>query len=96
MVIIDGPPTVGFAELKALARGVNGAVLIAKAGDTTLNEILGAKEELGASGITWIGTVLNFAPEAECAHLRHKNYSRRGPSSSRLFGRSQRAKSQVN
>ena len=74
MVIIDGPPILGFAELKALARGVSGAVLIAKAGVTSLDEAVVAKEELEASGISWIGTVLNFASEEDCAHLKHEKY----------------------
>ena len=74
VVLIDSPPAIGFAETKALAKGVGGALLVVKGGSTSFESLKETKDELEAVGVPLVGAVLNFAPPEECTHLRHEKY----------------------
>jgi capsular exopolysaccharide synthesis family protein len=74
VVVIDGPPAVGFAETKALAKGAGGAILVVKGGSTSIDAVRETRDEIAVAGIPLVGTVLNFAPSDECTHLHHDKY----------------------
>jgi protein-tyrosine kinase len=76
LVIVDGPPALGFAEVKALAKGVNGSILVVRSGETRLDAVKETNEQLEAAGIPVVAAVLNFASDDECSHLHHEKYSK--------------------
>jgi capsular exopolysaccharide synthesis family protein len=75
LVLVDGPPALGFAEVKALAKGVNGSILVVRSGATRLDAVKETNEQLEAAGIPVVAAVLNFAADDECSHLHHETYS---------------------
>lgn len=74
VVLLDSPPAAGFAETKALAKEVDGTILVVRAGATTVDAIKQLKAEMEEAEISIVGTVLNFAGDEECAQLRHETY----------------------
>jgi receptor protein-tyrosine kinase len=90
VVLIDAAPAIGFAEIRALASFVSGAILVVKGTSTSVDLVGKAQEELEAAGVPLVGTVINFAPDEECTHLKHDNY-RPGKTSGGAGGRSKRS-----
>jgi capsular exopolysaccharide synthesis family protein len=80
VVLIDAAPAIGFAEIRALASIVSGAILIVKGTSTSMDLVSKGQEELEAAGVPLVGTVINFAPDEECTHLKHDNYRPSKPS----------------
>ena len=70
VVLIDSPPALEFAETRALAKGVSGAVLVVKAGVATIDSVKQSKEAMEAEGVEVLGAALNFAPPKECIGSR--------------------------
>ena len=90
VVLIDAAPAIGFAEIRALASIVAGAILVVKGTSTSIDLVSKGQEELEAAGVPLVGTVINFAPDEECTHLKHDDYRPSKPSSGsgRRFNRS--------
>jgi receptor protein-tyrosine kinase len=80
VVLIDAAPAIGFAEIRALASIVSGAILIVKGTSTSMDLVSKGQEELEAAGVPLVGAVINFAPDEECTHLKHDNYRPSKPS----------------
>ena len=80
VVLIDGPPAVGFAETTALAKGSNAAIMVLKSGSTSIDSAKATRDELESAGVPLVGAVLNLASAQECDHLRHDKYGRRNRS----------------
>ena len=59
MVLVDTPPMLQMTDARVAGRLADGVVLIARAGETTRDAILAAKERLGEDCIRILGTVLN-------------------------------------
>ena len=74
VVLLDGPPILGYADTRALAKNISKAVLVVRSGASSVDRIKLVQEELQTAGIVLAGTVLNFASAAECSHLRHPGY----------------------
>lgn len=74
VVLIDSAPAIGFAEIRTLASIVSGAILVVNGTVTSFDLVRTAKDELEAAGVPLVGTVINFAPDEECTHLKHDNY----------------------
>lgn len=72
VVLVDGPSVLGNAEIKALAKNVDKAVLVVRSGATSGDLLKQAQEELQGSGAGLAGTVLNFANDDECGHLEQR------------------------
>jgi capsular exopolysaccharide synthesis family protein len=74
VVLVDGPPALGTAEIKALAKNVHKAVLVVRSGAYSGDLLKQAQEELQDNGAGLVGTVLNFASAEECSHLKQREY----------------------
>lgn len=59
VVLIDTPPIIGLADARMIGRLADGAILILRAGRTSVDTALYAKEQLQRDGIHLIGSVLN-------------------------------------
>jgi polysaccharide biosynthesis transport protein len=59
LVLIDTPPMVLFADARVLGRMADAAVLVIRAGQTTLEEAQRAVQRFAADGTHVLGTVLN-------------------------------------
>jgi len=59
MVLIDTPPMLQIADARVLGRLVDAVVLVVRAGQTTRDAAMAAKERLATDGIRLLGTVLN-------------------------------------
>lgn len=58
-VIIDSPPLLPVTDAAVLTARVDGAVLVARAGVTTIDQVTAAAEDLEAANGRLLGTVLN-------------------------------------
>ncbi len=74
VVLVDGPPILGYADTRALAKSISKAILVVRSGASSVDRIKQAQEELHTGGIVLAGTVLNLAGAAECSHLKHPGY----------------------
>lgn len=59
VILIDTPPLIGLADARMIGRLADGAILILRAGRTSVDTALYAKEQLQRDGIHLIGSVLN-------------------------------------
>lgn len=59
IILIDTPPVIGLADARMISRLVDGAILILRAGSTTVGTAVIAKEQLEKDGVRLIGSVLN-------------------------------------
>ena len=71
-VIIDTPPLLPFAETRALARLVDGVILVIHEGVTPVESVLEAKEIL--KGSTVLGVVLNDSTAASSDNSHYSGY----------------------
>jgi succinoglycan biosynthesis transport protein ExoP len=76
-VIIDGPPVLGFAETLALAKSVDGVLLVARANRTTSEAVKQSSDLLEAAGAQIFGVVLNMATPKELGLLSSRRYGRK-------------------
>ncbi len=61
VVIVDGPPAIGFADALIAARHAQSVVMVARANRTTSDELMEACEAIQRTGAEVHGTVLNMA-----------------------------------
>ena len=80
VVVVDGPPALGNAEIKGLAKNLHQVVLVVRSGAYSGDQLKQAQEDLQSSGAELAGTVLNFATAEECSHLTQ--HGDQAPSSS--------------
>jgi capsular exopolysaccharide synthesis family protein len=59
MVLVDTPPMLQMTDARVAGRLADGVVLVARAGDTTRDAMLAAKDRLEGDCIRILGTVLN-------------------------------------
>lgn len=59
MVLIDTPPMLYLSDARVLGRLADAAILVVRAGQTTRDDALGAKQRLVDDGIHVLGTILN-------------------------------------
>src|SRR5579884_3835766 len=59
MIVLDGPPLLGFAESLEMARAVDGVVVIARAGETPRRAVQSALQTLSRLRANVIGLALN-------------------------------------
>jgi Mrp family chromosome partitioning ATPase len=59
MILIDTPPMLQMTDARIAGRFADAVVLVARAGETTRDAMLAAKERLNEDGIRILGTVLN-------------------------------------
>ncbi len=71
-VIIDGPPTIGFAESNTLAKQAGAVIMVTRAGVTKKTSLREAMENL--SGSETLGVVINLVRPKDLAHLEHRDY----------------------
>lgn len=76
VLIVDGPPVLGFAETHALAKHIGRALLVVDAQRTTVDAARESASRLEAAGAEVIGAVLNSVNRKELNHVHHKGYSR--------------------
>lgn len=61
-IVIDAPPLLPVSDAAVLARQADGAILVARFGRTTRDQLRKATESLEVVGARLLGTVLNFVP----------------------------------
>ncbi len=59
MVLIDTPPMLQIADARVIGRMADAVVLVVRAGQTTRDAAMAAKERLATDGVRLLGTVLN-------------------------------------
>ncbi len=74
-VIIDGPPTLGFAESNALAKQAGGIIVVARSGVTKKLSLREAMDHLSDTDV--LGVVMNFASPKDLVYLEHGDYGAR-------------------
>lgn len=62
VVIIDAPPILPVTDAALLAAASDGAILVARHGRTTRDQVIQSRQRLEAVDAALLGTVLNFAP----------------------------------
>lgn len=77
VIIIDGPPVLGFAETLALAKSVDGVLLVARANRTTSDALKQSNDLLEAAGAQIIGVVLNMAASRGSGLVNSRRYGRK-------------------
>ena len=97
MVLIDTPPMLQIADARLLGRLADAVVLIIRAGKTTRDAALAARDRLSEDGIEVLGTILNdWNPDRSAGsgyyryYDRYRHYYREG-SGDRIQGSGGRA-----
>lgn len=62
VVIIDAPPVLPVTDSALLAAASDGAILVARHGETTRDQVVQSRQRLESVDASLLGTVLNFAP----------------------------------
>lgn len=73
-IIIDTPPMLTISDARILGRLADGAILVVRAGSTTRDAALQAKERLTEDGIPVLGTILNSWDLKSKAHYGAEGY----------------------
>jgi len=76
VVLLDTPPVSCMSDARVLGRVADSAVLVIRAGRTTRDEALTAKERLTADGIRVLGTILNGWKPRSKSRYGYYNYSK--------------------
>lgn len=58
-VLIDSPPMIDIPDARVLGRQTDGVILVVRAGKTTFEAVVAAKQRLSGDGTVIIGTILN-------------------------------------
>jgi capsular exopolysaccharide synthesis family protein len=74
VVILDGPPLIGFADTLALAKSADAVLLALSASKTTHETARLSTQILGAAGAYIIGAVLNMADPKEFGPMSREHY----------------------
>lgn len=75
-ILIDTPPLMYLSDARVLGRLADGVILVVRAGMTTKDMALAAKNRLVQDGISVIGTVLNRWHAKESAKDAYYGYAR--------------------
>lgn len=59
MIMIDAPPMIHLADARVLGRLADGVILVVRAGETTTESALHARQRFAEDGTRVLGTVLN-------------------------------------
>ena len=71
VVLIDTPPMLHMADARVIAKQSDGAILIFRAGSTTREQAVGARDLIDQVGVRLVGTILNdFDP----SRVGQRNY----------------------
>lgn len=73
-ILIDTPPMLAISDARVLGRLADGAILVVRAGQTTRDAALMAKERLGEDGIPVLGTILNGWDLKSKTRYAHQSY----------------------
>ncbi len=74
-VIIDTPPMLTISDARILGRLADGAILVVRAGQTTRDAALSAKDRLDEDGIPVLGTILNgWDLKSKTRYIHHGYY----------------------
>jgi len=63
-VLIDAPPLLAVPEVRVMARLADGVLLVVRAGETRLGDVMATEDYIREDGGTVIGTILNDAPQS--------------------------------
>ncbi|MDH3026963.1 polysaccharide biosynthesis tyrosine autokinase [Gordonia alkanivorans] len=74
IVLVDSPPVLPVADASVLAKWVDGAVLVVRAGVTRVPSLSRAVDQLKASGVRLLGGVLNDVPSATAGYYGASSY----------------------
>ena len=74
IVVIDAPPLLPVTDAAILATSADGAILVARFGKTTKEQLRKATEVLDIVGARLLGTVLNFVPTKGSGYGYGSNY----------------------
>ena len=78
VVVVDGPPILGFSDATALAKQTGTAVIVVRAGKSKRADIEEAHAMFSDAGVKVIGAVVNFVKPKTLKHLAHDKYNRPG------------------
>lgn len=98
LIIIDAPPLLGFAEPLLLAVNVDGVLVVARAGQTTLKSMVAVLRMLERLRVNLIGIALNETSERVSDSYRYYRYYQRyyrTSSEPKQLGPSQQAGSEI-
>lgn len=73
-IIIDTPPMLAISDARVLGRLADGAILVVRAGQTTRDAALSAKDRLDEDGIPVLGTILNGWDLKSKTRYLHQGY----------------------
>lgn len=78
MLIIDTPPVGSLPDARILGRMADGVVFVVKAGQTTRDALLAARQRLASDGTRVLGAVLNFWDPKRPGSTYYGGYHRYG------------------
>ncbi len=77
IVLIDAPPLLHMADARILAKQSDGAILIFRAGETTRDQAVSARDLIDHDGVRLVGTILNdFDPNRVGQRNYYQSYYR--------------------
>src|SRR5262249_4020956 len=82
MVLIDTPPMLHMPDSRVVGRQADAVVLVVRAGQTTRDAAMAARERLTEDGTRVIGTILNGWNVVQSYGYNYYPYAQRGYSSS--------------
>jgi Mrp family chromosome partitioning ATPase len=74
MVIVDTPPMTTMADARVVARHADGVILVARAHQTSRNQLKDACQRLTEDGIKLLGVVLNCWDPKYSTHYGYYRY----------------------
>ncbi len=89
LIILDGPPLLGFAESLQMASAADGVVVVTRAGETSRKAVAAAIQTLGQLRANVVGLVLNQVKKHHSDHYYYYGYY--GKYYKRYYGTNDRA-----
>ena len=74
MIMIDAPPMIHLADARVLGRIADGVILVVRAGQTTTESALFARQRFAEDGTRILGTVLNSWDPKASPHYGSGSY----------------------
>ncbi len=74
LIVLDGPPLLGFAESLQMAAAVDGVILVTRAGDTSRKAVGAALQTLHQLRVNVVGLVLNQVKRSHSDHYYYYGY----------------------
>ena len=75
MVMVDAPPMIHLADARLLGRFADGVILVVRAGQTTTESALLARQRFAEDGTRVLGTVLNGWDPKASGHYGYGAYT---------------------